>query len=115
VRRVLLPLRPIDLEQQLAAAGGPAGANPRDQDGDGKDDETGEPVKPEGEESGDEQADEDAGEMTVAKCLELRPDLEPLLRAATGNNEGALASIKSLLVSGVPAQFSSMVPAECRQ
>jgi hypothetical protein len=113
LRRVLLPLRPIDLEEQLAAGAGSAGTNPRDQDGDGKDDETGEPVEPEGEKSGDEQADGDAAEMTVAECLVLRPDLVALVEQAAG--EGGLAAIKSLRVSAVPPPYNGLVPAECRQ
>jgi len=115
-RRVLLPLRPIDLEEQLAeTAGLPGDTNPRDQDGDGKDDETGEPVASDatGQNAGDEQDDEMAGEMTVAQCLAVAPELVPMLESQGG--PGFVASVKSLRLSAVPPQFSAWIPAACRQ
>jgi type II secretory pathway component PulJ len=114
-RRVLLPLRPIDLEAQLAeAAGVPAGANPRDQNGDGKDDVTGEPVpNTAADASGDGQDDEVGGEMTVAQCLALAPEFVPVLERQGG--PGFVASVKSLRLSAVPPQFSAWIPAACRQ
>jgi prepilin-type N-terminal cleavage/methylation domain-containing protein len=119
LRRVLLPLRPIDLEEQLAAAeGAPGGTNPRDLDADGKDDETGEPVASDatdtnGDNAGDEQGDEQAGGMTVAQCLALAPQLVPKLESFGG--PGFVSSVKSLRVSAVPPPFSAMIPAACRQ
>jgi prepilin-type N-terminal cleavage/methylation domain-containing protein len=119
LRRVVLPLRPIDLEEQLAqAAGVPGATNPRDQDGDGKDDVTGEPVPRDAtntsaENTGDEQEDAETGEMTVAQCLAVAPQLAPLLENL--GDPGLVASIKSLRLSAVPPQFSSWIPAACRQ
>ena len=114
VRSVLLPLRPIDLEEQRAAAGGPAGANPRDQDGDGKDDETGEPVAPVDQTANPDQAqnEEGDGQKTVQNCLSAHPELQALLQ----NNPQAASIVDSL--KGQPA--SSLVgngfvqiPADC--
>ncbi len=115
LRRVLLPLRPIDLEEQLAQAEGtPASTNPRDLDGDGKDDETGEPVASDASNlSGGGADDEQAGEMTVAECLAVAPEVVPMLESMGG--PGFVASVKSLRLSAVPPQFSAMIPAACRQ
>jgi hypothetical protein len=93
----------------------PGGVNPRDLDGDGFDDDTGEPVpvtEGEGAEAGEDQAANEGGEMTVEACLALRPDLVPVVTAAAG--EAGLASFRSLRVSAVPPPFAAMVPAECR-
>ena len=114
-RRVLLPLRPIDLEAQIAAAGGALGGpNPRDVDGDGKDDETGEPVASDATDgTGDEQEGGEAGEMTVAECLAVAPQVAPMLEALGGPE--FVASVKSLRLSAVPPPYSAMIPAACRQ
>jgi hypothetical protein len=113
-RRVLLPLRPIDLEAQLAqAAGGPGGTNPRDQDGDGKDDETGEAVSTDDQNPADgDQAEEAAPEMTVAECLALAPQLASQL---DGLDPSLVSSIKSLRLSALPPPYSTLIPAACRQ
>jgi type II secretory pathway component PulJ len=110
-RRVLLPLRPIDLEDQLAQdAGQESGrVNPRDQDGDGLDDKTGAPVEPE---ASDEAAESEAGGMTVADCLQIRPDLIPMLEAAVG--KGPAAAIQGMRLSELPAPYSGVVPPDCR-
>jgi 3-methyladenine DNA glycosylase/8-oxoguanine DNA glycosylase len=112
---VLLPLRPIDLEEQIAEAEGVPGAkNPRDRDGDGRDDETGEVISDDATDSaGDEEGDEDAGEMTVAQCLAVAPQLAPLLEDL--GDPSLVASIKSLRLSAVPPPYSAMIPAACRQ
>jgi Type II secretion system (T2SS), protein J len=118
LRRVLLPLRPIDLEAEIAAAeGATAGANPRDVDGDGVDDQTGEPVASDGndvdgDDVGDAQDGDEAGEMTVAECLAVAPQVVPMLEALGGPE--FVASVKSLRLSAVPPAFSAMIPAECR-
>ena len=115
LRRVVLPLRPIDLEGQLAeAAGVPGRTNPRDLNGDGKDDETGEPIpNAAADASGDAQDDGEAGDMTVAECLAMAPEGVPMLESLGG--PGLVASVKSLRLSAVPPQFRAMIPAACRQ
>jgi len=114
-RRVLLPLRPIDLEEQLAAAaGGPAGANPRDQDGDGKDDETGEPVEPDGENANPDQADseEGGGPKTVQSCLAAHPELQAQLDA-NPQVASIIESLKGQPASSLAGNSFIQVPADC--
>lgn len=117
VRRVTLPLRPLDLAAQLEAAGaGPDGAG-LDSDGDGipdaEEDEDGDGV-PDGEQ---EEAAGGAGGMTGAECLAASPALQALF-AALGPQEQAVA--QSLLplpvgeIAPVLAQIGIPFPPECR-
>ncbi len=114
LRRVLLPLRPIDLEEQLAAAGGPAGANPRDQDGDGKDDETGEPVAPDDQNADTDQAnnEEGGGQKTVQNCLSAHPELQALVQS---NPQAAsiVDSLKGQPASSLVGNGFVQIPADC--
>jgi hypothetical protein len=118
LRRVLLPLRPIDLEAQLAKAEGQQQGNglPGDEDSDGIPDEE-DDVDNDGDDTpaadeGD-QADEAAPEMTVEQCLAAAPELVPMLETLGG--PGLISSIKSLKLSAVPSPFNAMIPAACRQ
>jgi prepilin-type N-terminal cleavage/methylation domain-containing protein len=116
-RQVLLPLRPIDLETQLAEAEGllPGGVNPRDLDGDGLDDETGEPVPPPTADAdadgGGEQADGSPGELTAEACLALHPEFAGLI---AGVDPALVDSLKSQKASVAAAMLQFPVPADCR-
>jgi len=119
LRRVLLPLRPIDLEEQLAAGAGPAGTNPRDQDGDGKDDETGEPVAPDEKNPDGDQANNDEGEgpKTVQQCLAAHPELQATVNALLQSSPQGASVINSLLgqpVSAVAGNPFIPIPADCQ-
>ena len=117
-RRVLLPLRPIDLEEQLAAGAGPAGTNPRDQDGDGKDDETGEPVAPDDTKNGEDQPDEGTSDLSLSDCMGRDPAVNQAVQAILGNPNDPRAPVaQSLLsrpVSEVAALLGMGVPAACQ-
>ncbi|RIL00229.1 MAG: hypothetical protein DCC71_19015 [Proteobacteria bacterium] len=78
VRRVLLPLRPLDLAAELAeAAGQTLQEGVRDEDGDGDIDEDDAEIAAErqAEEGGEE--DEDC--VTVAQCLGAHPEIQQML------------------------------------
>jgi type II secretory pathway component PulJ len=118
-RRVLLPLRPIDLEAQLAAAEGQEGNGlPGDEDSDGipdgedEEDNDGDdgpgPPADEAEETADEETE---GGMTVQQCLAAHPELAAVVRSTPGGSD----AVDSVL--GQPAsQFKSVfpdIPADC--
>lgn len=112
-RRVLLPLRPIDLEEQLAAAEGQElNGLPGDEDSDGIPDEEDEvdddgddgpgPPADEAEETADEESE---GGMTVQQCLAAHPELAAIVRSTPGGSN----AVDSVL--GQPAsQFKSVFP-----
>jgi hypothetical protein len=122
VRRVLLPLRPIDLEAQLAAAGAQQLGNglPGDEDADGIPDEE-DPVDNDGDdgpgpEADDDQSADEEGGKTVQACLAAHPELQQLLDAATVGSPGLASAIESLL--GQPASVVAglvpvQIPADC--
>jgi type II secretory pathway component PulJ len=115
-RRVLLPLRPIDLEQQLAAAAGQEGGNgrPGDEDSDGIPDEEDE-VDNDGDDgpgpTEDDQAEQGDGEMTVAECLALRPDIA---RHLDQLGPGMVEWLRTQTVSAVAPLSPIGVPPECQ-
>ena len=121
MRQVLLPLRPIDLATQLAEAEDalPGAVNPRDQDGDGLDDETGEPLPPAdgaGDGSGST-ADDGAAGMTVAECLAANPTLNAQVQALAAADPQVAALVDSFRgqpVSAVPPNPFITIPADCR-
>lgn len=113
VRRVIFPMRPIDVEAQLAAAGARR-ADGRDSDGDGIPDE-------EQDEDGDgvpDGAQDEAGGggggggKTVAECLQAHPQLAALFEQLP---PGVGASILGLPASVVAPQVAAFVqiPADC--
>ena len=121
VRRVLLPLRPIDLEAQLAAAGGqqPANGLPGDEDADGIPDEE-DPVDNDGDDGPGPPADEDAaadeGGKTVQACLAAHPELQQVLNAASESNPSLASIVESLLgqpVSAVAGIVPIQIPPDC--
>jgi prepilin-type N-terminal cleavage/methylation domain-containing protein len=99
VRRVLIPLRPLDLEAQLegdALAGGPDGGV--DADGDGIPD--------------DEEDGQDPGCVTVQQCLASHPEIQAQLAEdpeAQSVVQGSLNQCASLFAAVFP------VPPDCLQ
>jgi prepilin-type N-terminal cleavage/methylation domain-containing protein len=127
VRFVALPVRPLDVEQQLAAAG--AGQDPNldsdgdgipdaeeDEDGDGipdgEEDEDGDGV-PDAEQDGGETAEEDAGGMTVAECIALNPQI---FAALPPELQSVAQSMGGMSMSQAAAQLAGAfpIPANCR-
>jgi type II secretory pathway component PulJ len=103
VRRVLLPLRPLDLEQQLAGGANapPGGGQGQDQNGDQSSTDDG---------SGDQQAGQETGCVTVGQCLQRNPQLQsqlsglqPEIQDVVQGSLGACASTFAGLIGGLPA------------
>lgn len=115
VRLVALPVRPLDIEQQLAHAGA-GGAAGLDSDGDGipdaEEDEDGDGV-PDAEQEGDESAAQDAGGMTVAECIALNPQL---FAALPPQAQSIAQSMGGMSMSQAAAQLAGAfpIPANCR-
>jgi len=119
VRRVSLPLRPLDLEAQLEAAGaGPADGADSDGDGipDAEEDEDGDGI-PDGED--DDVAGEDGGEggKTAQACLQKYPELASLLDAipdpATRATALSMLGLPMSQVAPLLQSFGVNVPADC--
>jgi type II secretory pathway component PulJ len=119
-RKVLLPLRPIDLEEQLAAADGQElNGPPGDEDADGVpdeedpiDDRTGEPFA----EGGTSEDEDDQGGKTVQQCLASHPELMATVNALMASNPQAASIIESL--NGQPASSVAgnpfiQIPPDC--
>lgn len=112
VRRVSLPLRPLDLEAQLeaAGAGAPGGV---DTDGDGipdaEEDEDGDGI-PDPEDD-DVATGDDEGGMTAAECFALNPQLAGLL---AGVPDEVVKSMQGLPASVVASQAGFPLPANCQ-
>jgi hypothetical protein len=120
VRRVALPLRPLDIEAMLAAAGADE-AGGVDSDGDGvpdaQEDEDGDGV-PDGE---DEDVagrdDEGGGGMTAAECLAANPGLQALLDSLPPESQAVASSMLGRPVSEVAPLLAGLgfqVPAGCQ-
>jgi prepilin-type N-terminal cleavage/methylation domain-containing protein len=104
VRRVLLPLRPLDLEAQLEAGGAANGVADRDGQSEGEDlDGDGEPDTPA----------QEAGCVTVAQCLQENPGLQQTLSEAPADIQalvqGSLGQCARDFAAVAP------VPASCLQ
>jgi len=104
LRRVLLPLRPLDLDQQLAAGGaGGQGQEARsdeaaDADGDGNPDTS----------------DTTPGCVTVAVCLSRHPEI----LNALGNSpvdQAAIQSVSGQCASSFAGAFPIAIPPDCMQ
>ena len=117
-RRVLLPLRPLDLEKKLAEAAGeevPEDAQPKDEDGDGDIDEDDAEIaaeRAENEESGNEGEDF----ISVSECLALNPSLQAL---ASGNPQAAAVvngspNARASDFEGLLASVGVPFPENCR-
>ncbi len=123
LRRVLLPLRPIDLEAQLAKAAGQQQSSglPGDEDSDGIPDEEDE-VDNDGDDgpapNGDDQAENDGdGPKTVQACLASHPELQATVDALVASNPQGASIINSLLgqpVSAVAGNPFIQIPADCQ-
>jgi prepilin-type N-terminal cleavage/methylation domain-containing protein len=114
VRRVALPLRPLDLEAQLEAAGAsvPGGV---DSDGDGipdaEEDEDGDGI-PDGEDDDVAGSDGSGEGMTVAECMAANQELVAQLDAAT---RAVLESMGSQSVKDVAPLAGGFLPPNCNQ
>jgi hypothetical protein len=116
IRRVLLPLRPLDLAAQLAAASGEDGGNglPGDEDADGIPDEV-DDVDDDGDDGpgpsanpdGDTADSGDGGGMTVQQCLAAHPEIAALVRAQPGGSE-ALDSVMDQPARNFAGMFPGM-------
>lgn len=103
VRRVLIPMRPLDLEAQLET--GSAGDDGSDLEGE---DEDGDGIPDDEEEDGGE---EQAGCVTVAQCLAQHPELQAALQQQPAEVQqlvqGSLGQCASQFAAVAP------VPASC--
>jgi prepilin-type N-terminal cleavage/methylation domain-containing protein len=113
VRRVALPLRPLDLEAQLAAAGAGGSDELLDSDGDGipdaEEDEDGDGI-PDGVDDDVAGGDGDGG-MLASECLALNPQFQALLQDIP---EEVRASFMGLPAAVVAAQLGISLPANCQ-
>lgn len=109
VRRVLLPMRPLDLEKMLAANGEAAGQPTEgDQDGDGVPDEEDPDFEP------DEQAEEgEEGCVTVGECIARHPELLQAVQAF-GVEPETIQSVSGQCARNFAAQLGSFAP-DCLQ
>jgi type II secretory pathway pseudopilin PulG len=119
VRRVLLPMRPIDVEAQLEAAGA-GGARGRDADGDGiPDDEEEEDADgdgiPDGED--DDVAGGDGRGMTVAACLAASAEARAFVASLAPAEQAVVQSLASQPMRVLAPQLAAIglpVPPECQ-
>lgn len=117
VRRVSLPLRPLDLEAQLEAAGA-GGPGSVDTDGDGipdaEEDEDGDGI-PDGEDD-DASGGDSEGTKTARACLQANPGLQALLDGLDPATQASAASMLDLPMSDVAPILQGLgfqVPPEC--
>jgi prepilin-type N-terminal cleavage/methylation domain-containing protein len=125
VRRVALPLRPLDVERQLQLAGaGQAGVDAdgdgipdaeEDEDGDGvpdgEQDEDGDGV-PDGQD--DDLAEGGEGGMTAAECVAMNPNLLAGLDAADPALQATIQSLLGRPASEVAALLGIGLPPNCQ-
>lgn len=124
-RKVLLPLRPLDLAAKIAEAEGGAGGEElvvTDEDGDGDIDEDDRVIAEERaaqEQENGEDDDGDAGDagsrMTLAECIAVSPTAAGHAQAARNAGQGAvLDSLLGLPVALAAQSFGVSVPPECQ-
>jgi hypothetical protein len=124
VRRVLLPLRPIDLEAQLAEAEGQQQGNglPGDEDSDGIPDEE-DDVDNDGDDGpgpdAAEQAENEEGEgpKTVQQCIASHPELQAAWQTLVVSNPLGASIINSVLnqpASSLAGNPFIEIPADCQ-
>ncbi|HSJ96326.1 MAG TPA: prepilin-type N-terminal cleavage/methylation domain-containing protein [Myxococcota bacterium] len=119
-RLVTFPLRPIDLEAQLEAAGaGPAGGVDSDGDGipDAEEDEDGDGI-PDGQDDDVAGADGEDGDMTVAECVAMNQALFDAALQQFGPEAQAVydsfAGRPMSEVSDLLPQLGLPIPANCQ-
>jgi hypothetical protein len=120
-RRVVLPLRPLDLQAELEEAAGQAGEEEvvvNDEDGDGDIDEDDRVIAEERAAQEGAGGDEDAGDVvTVEECLARNPQLAALVNAnpqAAALVNGSLGQPASLFEAIVANVLPSGLPENCR-
>jgi hypothetical protein len=103
VRRVLLPLRPLDLEEQLAGEETAETAQAGDRDGDGTPDET--DPDPDDPTVGGSDDPSETGCVTVAQCAASHPDLAAMVEASAPGVLQSMANrcARDLGFPGLPA------------
>jgi prepilin-type N-terminal cleavage/methylation domain-containing protein len=97
-RRVLLPLRPLDLAAELEAAGG-AGAEDEEEDGEGE------------EEDGEEEDGQEAPGATVGSCLDRAP--AALLARVPRGTRDVLESMRSRPLTAELRQLAAGFGVQC--
>ena len=119
VRRVTLPLPPLDLEAQLAAAGARTGLLDSDGDGipDAEEDEDGDgiPDIEDDDVAGGGDTGADGQGKTVAACLDANPELRALLDALDPGMQAVAQSMMNRPVSEVAPLLTGIVqiPSGC--
>jgi prepilin-type N-terminal cleavage/methylation domain-containing protein len=109
IRRVLLPLRPLDLQAMLEAGDGESAQ--QDQDGDGIPDDQDEDDDGDGVADEEQEGKEEAGCTTVAACVALHPEQFGGLPPET---QAVIQSVGTVCARDFAAQFPG-IPADCMQ
>lgn len=113
LRRVLLPLRPLDLAAELAkAAGQTLQEGVQDEDGDGDIDEDDAEIAAEREESGGAEDDEDC--VTIGQCLASNPQLQSLVSNLPPNQQAVVQGSMNLCARDFAALVPGGLPASCQ-
>jgi hypothetical protein len=122
-RKVLLPLRPLDLAAKLEEAAGEEGAPQQeqlqDEDGDGDIDQDDKAIFDErkSREEAEQEGDEAGGLVTLAECMALDPTVNATVQAmlASGGQQAAvLESMMSMPVAQAAQLAGVAVPEACQ-
>jgi hypothetical protein len=116
-RRVVIPVRPIDLAAQIAEAAGQEQTEEplEDEDGDGDIDEDDAAIREERQAEADGEGGEDA--VTVADCLAAHPELAALVNAnptTAALVNGSLGQPANLFADVVGGLIPGGFPEDCR-